>query len=147
MNVFLPYPSILTSAKALDTRRLHKQTVECNQMLKALASKGAWSNHPATLMFKNHQDVLLAYIMIADAELAFRRNTTEIPDEIVKLDIEVEFVLSAWLPSAFFDQHKKRLYTKDNVHYKQFSSFGEADINYYYVDNTILKYKNGKRLK
>ena len=46
----------------------------------------------------------------------------------------------------YFKQMKRRLYTKDNNHYSQYKDLGESDINWYYVNNEWLYYKNGKRI-
>ena len=44
----------------------------------------------------------------------------------------------------YFDQMKRRLYTKDNEYYKQWESLGETDINWYYVDGVWKLYRDGK---
>lgn len=62
MQTFLPYPDFRESAKALDYKRLGKQRVEAWQILKALRgeTKG-WTNHPAVLMWRGHEDALEQY--------------------------------------------------------------------------------------
>ena len=47
----------------------------------------------------------------------------------------------------YFDQMKRRLYTKNNEHYNQWSFLGESKDNWYFVDNILRIYRNGKRLK
>ena len=40
-----------------------------------------------------------------------------------------------------FDNIKRRLYTKDHNHYKQWESLGESYENWYWVDNKWKIYK------
>lgn len=63
MQTFLPYPSYYESARALDNKRLGKQRVEAFQIIKALRGeyKRGWVNHPATVMWRGHEDALLLY--------------------------------------------------------------------------------------
>ena len=49
--------------------------------------------------------------------------------------------------AAYFDQMKRRLYTKDNAYYMQWAALGESEINWYFVNNEWRYYKNGKQLK
>ena len=62
MQTFLPYASFVESAKVLDYKRLGKQRVETWQILRALqgTTKG-WRNHPATLMWADHEFALCFY--------------------------------------------------------------------------------------
>lgn len=52
MNVFLSGTSARRSFEELDRQRLGKQRVELKQILIALETGGAWSNHPATKMWE-----------------------------------------------------------------------------------------------
>ncbi|MCU1688740.1 MAG: hypothetical protein JWN20_668 [Jatrophihabitantaceae bacterium] len=62
MQTFLPYTGFEQSARALDTKRLGKQRVEVIQIVRALVwPKYAWKNHPATLMWKGHEEALGRY--------------------------------------------------------------------------------------
>jgi hypothetical protein len=54
MNVFLSSPGAAFSFTKLDRQRLGKQRVELKQILIALETGGAWSRHPATLMWRGH---------------------------------------------------------------------------------------------
>lgn len=47
----------------------------------------------------------------------------------------------------YFDQMKRRLYTKDPVHYAQWASLGTSEDNWYFVDGEWRIYNNGKRVK
>jgi hypothetical protein len=61
MQTFLPYPSFVESAKALDRQRLGKQRVEVLQLLKTLHEGGGWSNHPAVRMWCGGEGSLIRY--------------------------------------------------------------------------------------
>jgi hypothetical protein len=62
MQTFLPYPSFARSAAVLDRRRLGKQRVEALQILRALTRTDYGSqHHPAVLMWRSHEEALLAY--------------------------------------------------------------------------------------
>ena len=51
-----------------------------------------------------------------------------------------------WHSQEYFDNMKRRLYTKDKEHYKQFEFLGESNQNYYFVDGKWRIYENGKRI-
>jgi hypothetical protein len=48
----------------------------------------------------------------------------------------------------YFDQMKRRLYTKDPVHYEQWAHLGTSEDNWYWSqrENKFIKYRNGKRI-
>lgn len=50
-----------------------------------------------------------------------------------------------FLTDEFCDQHKRRLYTKNNNFHAYFYKYGESQENWYYVDGKLLKYINGKK--
>ena len=72
MQTFLPYKSFEESAKVLDWRRLGKQRVEGMQFINAIEQKPrkdgkpykGWLNHPATVMWRPHVDLLKHYTNI-----------------------------------------------------------------------------------
>ena len=47
----------------------------------------------------------------------------------------------------YFDQIKRRLYTKMPEHYDQWEHLGESDVNWYFVDGEWRYYRNGKRIE
>jgi hypothetical protein len=64
MQTFLPYESFAHSAQALDNRRLNKQLVEVQQILKALDDPDyGWQNHPAVEMWRGYRQMLCLYGM------------------------------------------------------------------------------------
>ena len=63
MQTFLPVPCFYESAHILDNKRLGKQRVEAYQIVKAIRGEyaKAWVNHPATVMWREHEEALLLY--------------------------------------------------------------------------------------
>lgn len=140
MQVFI-IGTPLETAMALDPLRLNKQIIETQQILDALNGKKAWSNHPCTLQYRGHENWLQNYMSC----LMHYRNGS----------IERAKICSEWCnlekPSfhteKYFDQMKRRLYTKDNNHYKQWEHLGESQVNWYFVDGEWRFYQNGKIIK
>lgn len=60
MQVFI-VGTPLETAMALDSRRLNKQIIECQQILDALNGKKAWSNHPCVLQYRGYEYWLTIY--------------------------------------------------------------------------------------
>lgn len=62
MQIFLPSPSCLQTARQLDKRRLNKQIIEAAQIIRAIDEEGrGWHNHPATRMYRIHKQWLMLY--------------------------------------------------------------------------------------
>lgn len=61
MQTFLPYPSFVDTAEALDRQRLGKQRVETLQIMSALLTGSGWVNHPATKMWAGYERGLYLY--------------------------------------------------------------------------------------
>ena len=62
MQTFLPYADFERSARALDTKRLGKQRVECIQVLRGLTVPTyGWRHHPAVKMWRGHEEALGRY--------------------------------------------------------------------------------------
>ena len=140
MQVFI-VGSLLETAMALDPKRLRKQIIECGQILDALNGAKAWSNHPCVLQYRNHKEWLIEYSRCLSA---WKDN-----------DNLTAFVAEQWChqirppfhTQEYFDQMKRRLYTKDPEHYKQWADLGESNENWYFVDGEWRKYVNGKRVE
>lgn len=139
MQVFI-VGTPLETAIALDNKRLWKQIIETRQILDALNGKKAWSNHPCTLQYRKHKEWLELYMYCLDE---YRKGFI----------VNAEYYNNAcniqnppFHTQEYFDQMKRRLYTKDNEHYKQWESLGESDVNWYFVDDEWRKYVNGKRI-
>lgn len=139
MNVFI-VGSPLETAMALDKKRLNKQIIECRQILDALYGRAAWANHPCTLQYDGHRDWLYAYMLCIEY----------FKDGIYTLahywNAMAEEVKPPFHTEEFFTQMKRRLYTKDPVHYAQWAHLGTSEVNWYFVDGEWRYYKNGKRV-
>ena len=140
MQVFI-IGSPLATAMALDKKRLNKQIIECQQILDALNGKKAWSNHPCTLQYKEHVMWLKWYQRCLDL---FQRG------DLIGAEgcnNSANMIKPNWHTEEYLNQMKRRLYTKDNNHYKQWQHLGESLENWYYVNHEWRKYINGKLLK
>ena len=138
MQVFI-IGSPVETAKVLDKKRLNKQIIECRQILKAIGgSSSAWKNHPCVLQYKNHAQWLENYMYCLRAMQL---------DDMVGVEHfnkMAEKLKPSFHIEEYFIQMKKRLYTKDNEYYKQWSSLGTSQENWYYVHNRWKIYVMGK---
>ena len=141
MNVFI-VGSPLETAMALDRPRLNKQIVEITQMLNALNGETkAWRNHPCTLQYEQHKDWMIEYQECLKAVAA-----KLFPEAVAHSDL-ADSIRPPFHTDDFFIQMKRRLYTKDNNHYAQWSCLGVSNENWYWSpkEQKIIKYVNGKR--
>ena len=155
MQVFI-VGTPLETAKALDGRRLQKQIVECQQILDALNGKKAWSKHPCVLQYKEHKQWLWLYMSVL-GEYYQINHLDWLSDEGKE---SLKPLMYHWNKEAlkktpnfhtqeYFDQMKRRLFEKNEEHYKQWSHLGKSDCNWYWSDdeNKFIKYINGKRIE
>lgn len=140
MQVFI-VGSPLETAQCMDKLRLNKQILECRQILAALNGAKAWSNHPCVLQYRGREEWLRAYKACLERYIS--------GDEAKAL--WASNLADYWRPifhtQEYLDQMKRRLYTKDKEHYKQWADLGESDCNWYFVDGSWRKYVNGKRVE
>lgn len=138
MNVFI-IGTPLETAQKLDKRRLNKQIIECGQILKAIAGDTtAWANHPVTKMYAGHQKWLRNYMMCLDA---YRNGDMQ---NAIRFNCHANEIKPPFHCQEYFDQMKRRLYTKDPIHYVEFADLGMSEVNWYYVDGKWKHYINGK---
>lgn len=138
MQVFI-IGSPLDTAKNLDRRRLNKQIIECQQILNAIDGKTkSWSNHPCTIQYKKYKEWLIAYMHCLKAFYNKDIHKARIWN-LYASDNTPNFHTS-----AYFDNMKRRLYTKDNEYYKQWESLGKSYENWYWVNNKWKIYKQTK---
>lgn len=150
MQVFI-VGSPFETAMALDKRRLNRQIQETKVILDALNGAKAWSNHPCVLQYRGHEDWLLHYQWCLES---YYRGVTNGTLDLEYYDARDESrVCEAYKPAfhtqEYFDQMKRRLFEKDEEHYKQWSHLGKSDINWYWSpsEGKFIKYRNGKRIK
>lgn len=142
MQVFTPYPEPLKTANCLDGRRLNKQIIECRQILAAIRGESnAWKNHPVVKQYRDYVPYLQNYM---DCLIAFKDNRF---DDATKYSYYAMFDKPKFLTTEFCNQHKRRLFTKDDNFYSIFYRYGKSDENWYVVDGKLLKYVNGKVIK
>lgn len=142
MQVFTPYPEPFETAICLDSRRLNKQIIECRQILAAISGESdAWKNHPVVKQYKDHVKYLEHYVKCLEA--------VRLGYSGVAMSHSYEAMLykPEFLTTEFCDQHKRRLFTKDNIFYHEFHAYGKSYENWYFVDGKLLKYINGKIVK
>ena len=135
MQVFIVGTQFVPAA-ALDRKRLAKQIIECCQMLGAIKGEyKGYRNHPCTIQYKNHTKWLEHYFVC----LEYYRVGNFIMAK--KYSDAAEAIKPYWHTQDYFDNMKRRLYTKNHEHYKQWESLGESYENWYWVDNQWKIYK------
>lgn len=148
MQVFI-VGSPLETAMALDKRRLNRQIQETKVILNALNGAKAWSNHPCVLQYRGHEDWLLHYQWCLES---YYRGVTNGTLDLEYYDARDESrVCEAYKPAfhtqEYFNQMKRRLYSKDKEYYEQWAYLGESEDNWYFVEGEWRIYRNGKRIK
>lgn len=141
MQVFI-IGDALETFKCLDKRRLRKQLIECKQILSVYDGKtNAWKNHPIVKSYANFRKWLSVY-------------TFALEEFIDGKDLLMLLNYNAWLKDnapnfhtiEYFNQMKRRLYTKNKSFYNEFESLGESTVNWYYYDEKWHYYDNGKKV-
>lgn len=142
MQVFI-VGTPLETAMALDNRRLNKQIIEVEQILDAMRGKTAWSNHPCVLQYsyKDGYDWLVEYLYCLKS---YKNGSYDVAQLYSDQSLEYK---PKFHTQEYYEQMKRRLYTKDNKHYKQWAYLGESDVNWYFVNGEWRKYINGKRFE
>lgn len=140
MQIFI-IGSPLETALTLDSRRFNKQIIETKQIINAILHiSKAWGKHPCVLMYSNHLLWLMFYLGVFHY---IKKNDME---SAKVCNRAANAIRPHFHGDMLFNQMKRRLYTKDNKHYRQFETLGESDMNIYYVDEAWITYRNGKRI-
>lgn len=141
MQVFI-VGSPFETARALDKCRLNKQIIECQQILDALNGAKAWSNHPCTLQYRGQELWLYDYMRCLMSHRDGRVFLAELYSGAC------DCIRPPFHTQEYFDQMKRRLYTKSKEHYAQWAHLGESEDNWYWSqkENKFIKYRNGKRI-
>lgn len=142
MQVFI-IGTALETAMILDRKRLNKQIIECRQILDALNGATAWSNHPCVLQYKGHEEWLREYL---DCLVGYKNN------DLVQAFVAEQWchiTRPKWHTTEYFDQMKRRLFKKDEKHYKMWERLGTSDEDWYWspFEGKFIKYINGKRIE
>jgi hypothetical protein len=136
--IFVPYPDIDKSLRALDMRRLGKQRVEASQIINALlgvskdpSKKPGWRNHPATKMWEGHVGVLKKYYN-RSLEIWSEKGGKNVllkPMDISQDELETGFP-KWWGWAPIHESHRAALVRKDDNFYGDM--FG--DLSKYYLE-------------
>jgi hypothetical protein len=133
VQTFLPYADFEQSARALDTRRLGKQRVECLQVLRGLTVEGyGWRHHPAVKMWRGFEEALGRYSFtccevwveggFADtcaATIGTELAAVGIGHVRSQRDLAEAGRLPSWLgEEEFHRSHRSALVRKDPAHYR-----------------------------
>jgi hypothetical protein len=145
VQTFLPYPDFARSASVLDDRRLGKQRVEVLQIIRALTIPGyGWRAHPAALMWKGHEEALVAYGATICAEWR-RRGFADTCEAKILADAgtagirsarsQEELAAGGLLPPWLGDEdlhrsHRSALLRKDPDRYRPLFGDEPADLSY-----------------
>lgn len=163
MQTFMPYTKFNQVAECLDNLRLNKQALEGWQIMLTNLSLDpqndyrqprGWFNHPAAVMWRGHEQALLAYIEAMVVEWKSRGYKSTIYDKAlntyafaVENDLtayEEDFVVPAWMQDAQLDKvvktHRLALLNKHYEWYSQFAwpedkGLKPADYEYYWATN------------
>lgn len=142
MQVFI-IGTPLETAMALDPLRLNKQLLEIQQILDALNGKKAWSNHPCVLQYRGYEKWLRCYNRVIKRVASGDTNSYA----VFYWNWRCSEMIIPFHTQEYFDHMKRRLYTKNKEHYKQWAHLGESQENWYFVDGEWRKYINGKRIE
>lgn len=140
MQVFI-VGSPLETAMALSKRYLNNQINEASIILAALNGAKAWSNHPCVLQYRGHEEWLDNYKKCLEGYAMGNIGRALV------YSILADGIRPDWHTQEYYTQMKRRLYTKDPEHYKQWADLGKSDENWYFVDGVWRKYVNGKRIE
>lgn len=142
MQVFI-VGSPLETAMALSNRHLNNQINEAKIILDALNGAKAWSNHPCVLQYMGHEKWLEIYkgILMSYEKCEF--------GTAILSNMYADNYRPDWHTQEYYDQMKRRLYTKDPEHYKQWADLGTSEENWYWSQEQgeWRKYVNGKRIE
>jgi hypothetical protein len=152
MQVFI-IGTPLETAMALSKRHLNNQINEIKIILDALNGAKAWSNHPCVLQYKEHKkwlwlymSVLAEYYQISHLDWLSDEGKESLKPLMYHWNEKALKKIPYWHTQEYFDQMKRRLYTKDPEHYKQWAYLVESEVNWYFVDEEWRKYINGRRI-
>lgn len=119
MQTFVPYPDLELSASVLDRQRLGKQRVETYQILRAnLGLSKGWVNHPASLMWANNTNGLIAYGAAMCNQWISRGYKDTTLEKILALGTPDATDMPAWWGlEELHSSHRSNLLRKDPIYY------------------------------
>ena len=135
--------SVYETAEWLDARRLRRQILDCDQVLRALMGETKhWRTHPCVLQYRWCEDWLINYKACLQAYL------DRCPRLALQYSQRADLVRPVFHVQDYFDQMKRRLYTQSPDLYPQWASLGVSDVNWYWSqsEGCFIHYRNGKRV-
>ena len=137
MQIFI-IGSVLETAKSLDKKRFHRQISEARLVLDSIKGKKQWKG-PLVEMYRNHVMWLDAYIKCFESYRDGREDIAR------NLNFVCDILKPPFFRQEYFDNMKRRLYTKDKVTYKIWEDLGESHTNMYWdVKGDCWMYKEQK---
>lgn len=138
MQVFLPYPNFLQTAQTLDQSRLGKQRVECLQLINALMrGDGAWYNHPAAVMFRNHIPALALYSKVICEEW-IRQGFRDTVLEQIEPYLQPDPRMPSWLgDERLHASHRSNLLRKYPNYYGYYGWTEPNDLPYFWPGESL----------
>jgi len=139
VQTFLPNKDFRTSFAQLDYRRLGKQRVEAEQLIRAINGEytRGWVNHPCTRMWREHVECLQYYRDLCILEWVNRGYKNTMPFTRKDwLKLKFEFPNSKkpeWLgKNRLHSSHRAALLHKDVDFYSQFGWKEAPKLEYYW---------------
>ena len=129
---------------ALDKATLRSQIREAYIILAAIHGECEdWIHHPVVLMYSEPNSVRWLQ-MYADILEGYLDGSTWLP----KADREAREITPEFHTPEFIENMKKRIYTKNPEHYKQWAELGESDEDWYWspTQQRWIVYREGKLL-
>ena len=116
MQVFLPYKDYVKSAKVIDNKRLWKQILEADGIIRIITGeRTGYANHPVTKLWYDYPKQLKQYRDILIEEWFSRRLTT--PPKIHK---PKKVTYPPFVTPKFCRSHKDILLNKNKEHYSKY---------------------------
>lgn len=124
--------SFYWTAKKLDYKRLGKQRVEADQILKIIKGEtpnSRWRNHPAVLMWRGFVGPLTRYRNTMILEWIDRGYKNTMP---ILPEVEYYNYYPRWLNMQLINSHRSNLLRKDPEYYSQFGWDVPPDLPYFW---------------
>jgi hypothetical protein len=140
VQTFVPFADFKKSAQILDSKRLNKQLLEGRQIYQILASgrtKGAWVNHPATKMWRRHDNALFSYLEAIKDECVSRGISTEKNwNAITDFHQQNYFRGEGFTLPAWWGDERVHLSHRQNLYQKNSSWYGDFAYDYSMTKST-----------
>lgn len=130
---------------ALSREHLRNQIREAYVILAAIHGECEdWIHHPVVLMYSELNSVRWLQ-MYADILEGYLDGSTG----LIEADREAREITPAFHTPEFVENMKKRLYTENPEHYKQWAELGESDEDWYWspTQQKWIVYREGKLIE